>query len=79
MPPHPQYPRLFTPLDLGFTTLANRILMGSMHTGLEEDKGSLQRLATYFAARARGGSGPYGHRRHSPQPAGLAGALQAPN
>ncbi|MBK6932186.1 MAG: FAD-dependent oxidoreductase [Saprospirales bacterium] len=57
MPPHPQYPRLFTPLDLGFTTLANRILMGSMHTGLEEDKGSLQRLATYFAARARGGAG----------------------
>ncbi|TNE61589.1 MAG: NADPH-dependent 2,4-dienoyl-CoA reductase [Bacteroidetes bacterium] len=51
------YPHLFTPLDLGFTTLPNRILMGSMHTGLEEDKGRLERLARYFAARARGGVG----------------------
>lgn len=51
-----QYPHLFSPLDLGFTTLPNRILMGSMHTGLEEHK-SLDRLAAYFAARARGGVG----------------------
>ena len=54
---HPQYPRLFAPLDLGFTTLSNRVLMGSMHTGLEEDHKDLHRLAAYFAARARGGVG----------------------
>ena len=54
---HPLYPHLFTPLDLGFTTLKNRILMGSMHTGIEEEKGELRRLAAYFAARARGGTG----------------------
>ncbi|MCC7506260.1 MAG: FAD-dependent oxidoreductase, partial [Saprospiraceae bacterium] len=54
---HPLYPRLFTPLDLGFTTLPNRVLMGSMHTGLEEDHKDLRRLAAYFAARARGGVG----------------------
>ena len=51
------YPNLFTPLDLGFTTLSNRILMGSMHTGLEEERGSLTRMAAYFAERARGGVG----------------------
>jgi 2,4-dienoyl-CoA reductase (NADPH2) len=51
------YPHLFTPLDLGFTTLKNRVLMGSMHTGLEEASGGFQRLAAYFAARARGGVG----------------------
>lgn len=51
------YPNLFTPLDLGFTTLSNRILMGSMHTGLEEERGSLARMAVYFAERARGGVG----------------------
>lgn len=51
------YPHLFAPLDLGFTTLKNRILMGSMHTGLEEDHNGLHRLATYFADRARGGAG----------------------
>ncbi|MBK9338218.1 MAG: FAD-dependent oxidoreductase [Lewinellaceae bacterium] len=53
---HQHYPHLFAPLDLGFTTLPNRILMGSMHTGLEEHK-TLDRLADYFAARARGGVG----------------------
>ncbi len=52
-----QYPHLFSPLDLGFTTLKNRILMGSMHTGLEEDKPDLKRLAAYFAERARGEAG----------------------
>ncbi len=50
------YPHLFAPLDLGFTTLKNRALMGSMHTGLEEAKDGFQRLAVYFAARARGGA-----------------------
>lgn len=51
---HPNYPRLFQPLDLGFTTLKNRVLMGSMHTGLEE-LGDWNRVAEYYAERARGG------------------------
>jgi 2,4-dienoyl-CoA reductase (NADPH2) len=51
-----QYPHLFTPLDLGFTTLKNRVLMGSMHTGLE-DGNKRDRLAAYFAERARGDVG----------------------
>ncbi len=50
------YPHIFRPLDLGFTTLPNRILMGSMHTGLE-DRGAHDRVAAYFAERARGGVG----------------------
>ena len=50
------YPRLLEPLDLGFTTLRNRVLMGSMHTGLEE-RGDWDRVATYYAERARGGVG----------------------
>lgn len=48
---------LFQPLDLGFTQLKNRILMGSMHTGLEEDKEGLQRLAAFYRERAQGGVG----------------------
>ncbi len=48
------YPHLLQPLDLGFTTLKNRVLMGSMHTGLEEEKGGFPKLAEYFAERARG-------------------------
>ncbi len=48
-----EYPHLFSPLDLGFTTLKNRVLMGSMHTGLE-DGNKHERLAAYFAERARG-------------------------
>ncbi len=51
------YPRLFAPLDLGFTRLANRIVMGSMHTGLEDRARDFPKLAAYFAARARGGAG----------------------
>lgn len=51
------YPHLFEPLDLGFTTLKNRILMGSMHTGLEESKNGFAKQAAYFAERARGGVG----------------------
>ncbi len=49
------YPILFEPLDLGFTTLKNRILMGSMHTGLEDIPNSHQRMATFYGERARGG------------------------
>ncbi len=51
------YPHLLSPLDLGFTTLPNRVLMGSMHTGLEDRKATFPRLASYFAERARGGVG----------------------
>ncbi|WP_263141655.1 NADPH-dependent 2,4-dienoyl-CoA reductase [Pseudomonas sp. RIT-PI-AD] len=51
------YPHLLAPLDLGFTTLRNRTLMGSMHTGLEEKPEGFERMAAYFAERARGGVG----------------------
>ena len=51
------YPHLFSPLDLGFTTLRNRILMGSMHTGLEDRARDFPKLAAYFAERAAGGVG----------------------
>lgn len=51
------YPHLFSPLDLGFTQLRNRILMGSMHTGLEDRARDFPRLAAYFAERAEGGVG----------------------
>ena len=51
------YPSLFAPLDLGHTTLPNRILMGSMHTGLEDSAKDYDRLAAFFALRARGGVG----------------------
>ena len=52
-----RYPNLFQPLDLGFTTLRNRTLMGSMHTGLEEVPNGFERLAEFYAERARGGVG----------------------
>ncbi len=52
-----RYPHVFSPLDLGHTSLKNRILMGSMHTGLEEAPGGFERMAEYFAERARGGVG----------------------
>jgi 2,4-dienoyl-CoA reductase (NADPH2) len=51
------YPHLFAPLDLGFTTLRNRVLMGSMHTGLEDRARDFPKLAAYFAERAAGGAG----------------------
>ena len=51
------YPRLLAPLDLGFTTLRNRVLMGSMHTGLEDRGRDFPKLAAYFAERAAGGVG----------------------
>ncbi|NLJ11969.1 MAG: NADPH-dependent 2,4-dienoyl-CoA reductase [Gammaproteobacteria bacterium] len=54
---NPHYPHLMAPLDLGFTTLKNRVLMGSMHTGLEERPNGFERMAAYFAERARGGVG----------------------
>jgi len=51
------YPNLFRPLDLGFTTLPNRFLMGSMHVGLEEAEGGFERMAAFYAERVRGGVG----------------------
>ena len=51
------YPNLLAPLDLGFTTLKNRVLMGSMHTGLEELPQGYERMAAFYAERARGGVG----------------------
>ncbi|VVJ23853.1 2 [Amycolatopsis camponoti] len=51
------YPNLLSPLDLGFTTLRNRVLMGSMHTGLEDKAAHFPELAEYYAERARGGVG----------------------
>ncbi|MCH2197990.1 MAG: NADPH-dependent 2,4-dienoyl-CoA reductase [Flavobacteriales bacterium] len=49
-------PLAFEPLDLGFTTLKNRVLMGSMHTGLEEEKNGFERMAAFYAERAAGGA-----------------------
>ena len=51
------YPHLFEPLDLGFVTLPNRVLMGSMHVGLEEAPDGFERMAAFYAERARGGVG----------------------
>ena len=51
------YPHLLAPLDLGFTTLANRVLMGSMHTGLEDGRKHFSAMAAFYAERARGGVG----------------------
>ena len=54
---HTKYPNLLSPLDLGFTKLKNRVIMGSMHTGLEEEKNGYERMAAYYEARAKGGVG----------------------
>jgi 2,4-dienoyl-CoA reductase (NADPH2) len=56
-PPHTAFPHLFALLDLGFCTLPNRVLMGSMHTGLEDKARDFPKLAAYFAERAEGGVG----------------------
>ncbi|MEU8519868.1 NADPH-dependent 2,4-dienoyl-CoA reductase [Streptomyces sp. NBC_01216] len=57
MAPTTPYPHLLSPLDLGFTTLPNRVLMGSMHVGLEEAENGFERMAAFYAERARGGVG----------------------
>ncbi|WP_028103427.1 NADPH-dependent 2,4-dienoyl-CoA reductase [Pseudoduganella violaceinigra] len=49
-----RYPHLLAPLDLGFTTLKNRVIMGSMHVGLEEEADGFERMAAFYAERARG-------------------------
>ena len=52
-----KYPNLFEPLDLGFTKIRNRAIMGSMHTGLEETENGFERMAAYYSERAAGGVG----------------------
>ncbi len=71
------YPHLLRPLDLGFTTLKNRVLMGSMHTGLEEEKNGFEKMAAYFAARARGGVGLIVTGGIAPNRAGWVGPFAA--
>jgi 2,4-dienoyl-CoA reductase (NADPH2) len=67
------YPNLFRPLELGFATLPNRILMGSMHTGLEARPDGLERLAAFYAERARGGAALIVTGGFSPNAAGNLG------
>lgn len=81
-----RFPHLLSPLDLGFTTLRNRVLMGSMHTGLEDSKKDFPKLAAYFAERAAGevglivtgGIAPGLRGSLMPKPAGLFNRLQVP-
>jgi 2,4-dienoyl-CoA reductase (NADPH2) len=80
------YPHLLSPLDLGFTTLKNRVLMGSMHTGLEDRRRDFPKLAAYFAERAAGEAGlmvtggfaPGLRGSPVPMPSGLFNRLQVP-
>ena len=80
------FPHLLSPLDLGFTTLRNRVLMGSMHTGLEDHKKDFPKLAAYFAERAAGevglmvtgGIAPGLRGSLMPSPSGLFNRLQVP-
>jgi len=86
MPVDSPFPHLLAPLDLGFTTLKNRVLMGSMHTGLEDHKKDFPRLAAYFAERAAGevglivtgGIAPGLRGSLLPTPSGLFNRLQVP-
>jgi 2,4-dienoyl-CoA reductase (NADPH2) len=73
----PAYPRLAEPLDLGFVTLRNRILMGSMHTGLEARPDGMERLAAFYAERARGGAALIVTGGFSPNDAGNLGPHRA--
>src|SRR5688500_5241370 len=68
-----RYPNLFRPLDLGFVTLPNRIMMGSMHTGLEGRRDGMERLAAFYAERARGGAALIATGGFSPNDAGNLG------
>jgi 2,4-dienoyl-CoA reductase (NADPH2) len=72
-----RYPNLFQPLDLGFATLPNRILMGSMHTQLESRPDGPERLAAFYAERARGGAGLIVTGGFSPNDAGNLGVHRA--
>ena len=81
-----RFPHLLSPLDLGFTTLKNRVLMGSMHTGMEDHKKDFPKLAAYFAERAAGevglivtgGIAPGVRGSLMPTPSGLFNRLQVP-
>src|SRR5210317_740355 len=81
-----KYPQMLAPLDLGFTTLKNRVLMGSMHTGMEDHKKDFPKLAAYFAERAAGevglmvtgGIAPGLRGSLLPKPSGLFNRLQLP-
>jgi 2,4-dienoyl-CoA reductase (NADPH2) len=72
-----RYPQLFEPLDLGFATLPNRILMGSMHTGFEARPQGIERLAAFYAERARGGTALIVTGGFSPNDAGNLGPHRA--
>jgi 2,4-dienoyl-CoA reductase (NADPH2) len=74
---NPSYPHLLAPLDLGFTQLKNRVLMGSMHTGLEETANGFEKMAAYFAERARGGVGLIVTGGIAPNRAGWVGPFSA--
>ncbi|MFK8104141.1 MAG: FAD-dependent oxidoreductase [Saprospiraceae bacterium] len=71
------YPHLLAPLDLGFTTLKNRVIMGSMHTGLEESKNGFEKMAAYFAERAAGEVGLIVTGGIAPNRAGWVGPFSA--
>jgi 2,4-dienoyl-CoA reductase (NADPH2) len=73
----PAYPHLFRPLDLGFAVLPNRIMMGSMHTGLEGRPDGMQRLAAFYAERAKGGAALIATGGFSPNDAGNLGPHRA--
>src|SRR5215212_4600109 len=77
MAPLMAYPHLARPLDLGFVTLRNRILMGSMHTGLEARPDGMARLAAFYAERARGGAALIVTGGFSPDDAGNLGPHRA--
>jgi 2,4-dienoyl-CoA reductase (NADPH2) len=66
-----RYPHLLSPLNLGFTTLRNRVLMGSMHVGLEEAENGYEKMAAFYAERARGGVGLIVTGGVSPNEAGI--------
>ena len=55
MPKINKFPLLFSPIKIGSLTLSNRVIMGSMHTGLEEEKGGFKHLARFYADRVKGG------------------------
>ena len=74
---HNKYPKLFEPLNLGFTTLKNRVLMGSMHTGLEETKDAYEKMAAYFGERAKGGVGLIVTGGIAPNRAGMVGPFSS--
>lgn len=74
MTAHAKYPHIFSPLKVGHTTIRNRILMGSMHTGLEDLPDAAERLSAYFVERAKGGVGMIITGGITPHPTGGKGA-----